>query len=102
MAYSLKSRPEWSSQSLETLDALEGLGLTEDRFIRLHHFSQPGSRSSTNIASHRRYCEDTALFHSRGTNLDVLHRLLLVRYLLDEKVDWERAIAAALAAFPFE
>lgn len=95
---------KWASQTIASLDDLaQRFQMTDMHFLKLHHFGLPGSRSGTSILRHRDYCQGGAkVFHAHGENVDVLRRLLLVRYLREEGVAWDPAISAAVAAFPFK
>jgi len=68
------------NQTLILLDKLEGLGLTDTAFSRLHHF-----RGNETIASHRAYCEhlvSTGGLFRRNRNRLVQRRLELVHTLI--------------------
>jgi hypothetical protein len=63
-------------RSIELLDQLTELGLTDRACGNLHHFRLAGRHAT--IQEHRRYCEKTESFQDDGENARVQQRLELI------------------------
>jgi hypothetical protein len=90
-------------RTVEVLNKLVNLGMTDDAFAELHHSQIPGNYTST-IRSHLRYAAKTKECSDNSANARVQQRLEFVLAVIDrggvrptEQVFKTAAIAAWLA-----
>ena len=98
-------------RTIELLDELERLGLTDNAFARLHHFWQhpeENPRRHTTIHQHRRYCAMDMADHFQAgrNNARVQHRLEIVSacyvaYHPGDPSVFPQLAAAAVDLIPF-
>ena len=89
-------------ETIQLIDKLCVIGMSDALFKKIHHFSQPAFRAPpTSINTHSNYCRNHSFDPDPDENRQTLHRLREVYRLREtEDMRWQEAITAAWRNFP--
>ena len=90
--------PQEQIKLISTLD--HDFKMSVPQFCELHHKGAAPYLPTRSFEDHYRYCGQVQRFNEGPGNADTGRRLHVCLVVLQAGATWERAVAAALAAFP--